>query len=73
MKTEIKNEKGFGFERIVMKTPNGGDMIETHYYDDNGNRCEIDKATMFSRYELTFDDELLVHSSGIIEHKNDTE
>jgi hypothetical protein len=32
-------------EKIIEKTPNGGDYSEIFYFDDNGNPIDSEKAT----------------------------
>lgn len=41
----MKNEKSFGYEKIVGKTPNGGAYSEIHYYKDINTACDKEDAT----------------------------
>ena len=52
-------------EKVIGKTPNGGDYSEIFYFDDNGNPIDSDKATRCIIRECKNDGSVIKEIYGI--------
>ncbi|MBO5287512.1 MAG: hypothetical protein J6B34_05245 [Clostridia bacterium] len=62
----MKNEKSFGYEKIIGRTPNGGAYSEIHYYKDTNISCEKSEATYCIIYERKKNGKLINTIYGIL-------
>ena len=58
MESNDLEKKGF-MEKLIMKTPNGGDYSEAHFFDENWEYTTKDKAEHMIIRELKMDGTLL--------------